>query len=147
MAVIAASIRRKSKAPARPGEIDISRGRLYSPARPWTFAEATPLTRRTHNRPTAEWQRLDTAHHLHPFTDYKALAKKGSPNPLYQRWIDNYGSDDYEENVVSILDMTDEVAEGESAATRRAMIRLYSTTSRFEWMFWDMGYHQQPWPV
>ncbi len=36
------------------------------------------MTQRTHNRPTAEWQRLDTAHHLHPFTDYKALAKKGS---------------------------------------------------------------------
>ncbi len=36
------------------------------------------MTHRTHNRPTAEWQRLDTAHHLHPFTDYKALAKKRS---------------------------------------------------------------------
>lgn len=28
--------------------------------------------------PTAEWQRLDSRHHLHPFTDYKALKKKGS---------------------------------------------------------------------
>jgi len=37
-----------------------------------------PVIDKTHNRPTAEWQRLDTAHHLHPFTDYKALGKKGS---------------------------------------------------------------------
>jgi len=30
-----------------------------------------------HERPTAEWQTMDT-HHLHPFTDSKALANKGS---------------------------------------------------------------------
>ena len=36
------------------------------------------MNQRTHNRPTAEWQRLDTAHHLHPFTDYKILSRKGS---------------------------------------------------------------------
>ena len=29
-------------------------------------------------RTTAEWQELDRRHHLHPFTDYKALAKEGS---------------------------------------------------------------------
>jgi putrescine---pyruvate transaminase len=27
---------------------------------------------------TQEWQRLDSAHYLHPFTDYKALAAKGA---------------------------------------------------------------------
>ena len=27
---------------------------------------------------TAEWQRIDSRHHLHPFTDYKALKKRGS---------------------------------------------------------------------
>ena len=27
---------------------------------------------------TADWQRLDSAHYLHPFTDYKALAAKGA---------------------------------------------------------------------
>ncbi|MDO9235179.1 MAG: aspartate aminotransferase family protein [Aquabacterium sp.] len=29
-------------------------------------------------RSTAEWQALDAAHYLHPFTDFKALAAKGS---------------------------------------------------------------------
>ncbi len=29
-------------------------------------------------RTTNDWQRLDTSHHLHPFTDYKALNSKGS---------------------------------------------------------------------
>ena len=30
------------------------------------------------NRTTAEWQRADAAHFLHPFTDFQSLAKKGS---------------------------------------------------------------------
>ena len=29
-------------------------------------------------RTTADWQRADTAHFLHPFTDFQSLAKKGS---------------------------------------------------------------------
>ena len=30
------------------------------------------------NRTTEQWQQIDTAHHMHPFTDYKSLAKEGS---------------------------------------------------------------------
>ena len=30
------------------------------------------------NRTTEQWQEIDSAHHLHPFTDYKSLAKEGS---------------------------------------------------------------------
>src|SRR5262245_55026202 len=29
-------------------------------------------------RSTQEWQALDSAHYLHPFTDYKALSAKGA---------------------------------------------------------------------
>lgn len=32
----------------------------------------------TSTRTTAEWQAADTAHYLHPFTDFKSLASKGS---------------------------------------------------------------------
>ena len=77
----------------------------------------------------------------------KALAAKGSPNSLYQRWIDNYASDEYEAEVRSILDMMDEVAEHASALAKKKMLERYVTTSRYEWMFWDMGYRQEAWPV
>lgn len=77
----------------------------------------------------------------------KALATRGSPNPLYQRWIDSYGSEEYDASVRSLLDIMDEVAEDENAASRAAMKRHYVTTSRYEWMFWDMGYRQETWPV
>ena len=31
----------------------------------------------TFEHSTAEWQAMDSAHFLHPFTDFKALAAKG----------------------------------------------------------------------
>ena len=77
----------------------------------------------------------------------KTLAANGSPNRLFQRWIDEYASEGYDETVRTFLDIVDEVADGESARTRAAMIQHYMTTSRYEWMFWDMGYRQQAWPV
>jgi putrescine aminotransferase len=35
-------------------------------------------TTTTANRSTADWQRLDTAHYLHPFTDFRELGAKGA---------------------------------------------------------------------
>ena len=34
-----------------------------------------------------------------------------------------------------------------TAPAREAMQRHFVTTSRYEWMFWDMGYREEPWPV
>ncbi len=36
------------------------------------------MTDRMTDRTTAEWQAADAAHYLHPFTDFKSLARKGS---------------------------------------------------------------------
>jgi thiaminase/transcriptional activator TenA len=30
---------------------------------------------------------------------------------------------------------------------REAMRRHFLTTSRYEWMFWDMGWRREGWPV
>ena len=73
--------------------------------------------------------------------------EKGSPDKLYQRWIDTYASDEYSATVDRMLDITDEVAETASTQTRRLMTRHYVTTTRYEWMFWNMGYVQETWPV
>ena len=39
---------------------------------------STVLTPTTATRSTQDWQDADSAHYLHPFTDFKALAQKGS---------------------------------------------------------------------
>ena len=77
----------------------------------------------------------------------RALSRKGSPHALYQRWIDNYGSEAYEATVEAVLGIVDEAAKEEGPSARARMMRHFVTTCRYEWMFWDMGYRQEAWPV
>ncbi|HEY8448140.1 MAG TPA: thiaminase II [Thermomicrobiales bacterium] len=76
----------------------------------------------------------------------KALLAKGSPNRLYQRWIDTYGGEEFGATVQAVLDLTDAIAADLGPADRRAMTEHFVMTSRLEWMFWDMGYRQERWP-
>ena len=76
----------------------------------------------------------------------KALARAGSPNPLYERWIGTYGSDEFGTIVSAVLEATNEIAARIGDAERAAMRRHFRTTSRYEWMFWDMGYRCEQWP-
>jgi thiaminase/transcriptional activator TenA len=66
---------------------------------------------------------------------------------LYARWIGTYGSDEFGSVVRAVLDATNEVAAGVGDAERTAMRRHFTTTSRYEWMFWDMGWRAERWPV
>jgi thiaminase (transcriptional activator TenA) len=75
----------------------------------------------------------------------KELAGRGSPDHRYQRWIDTYGGDEFGDVVRSVLAVTDKLKP--SPGERAAMRRHYRTTTRYEWMFWDMGWRQEAWPV
>jgi thiaminase/transcriptional activator TenA len=75
----------------------------------------------------------------------RVLARRGSPDPRYQRWIDSYASEDFASVVSDVLAVTDRL--DLSLAERRVAIDHFRTTSRYEWMFWDMGYRQESWPV
>ncbi|MDW8107899.1 MAG: thiaminase II, partial [Armatimonadota bacterium] len=66
----------------------------------------------------------------------KALEQRGSPNPLYQRWIDTYASEEFGSVVRAVLEMTDATAETLTEAQRQAMQQHFITSSRYEWMFW-----------
>jgi len=74
------------------------------------------------------------------------LADRGSRDPVYQRWIDNYSSPAYRESVEAVRAIVDEVASSASAGERERMAGHYRRGSRFEWMFWDSAYHQRAWP-
>lgn len=77
----------------------------------------------------------------------KALEAKGSPNPLYQRWIDTYASEEFGSAVRQVLNMLEE-AVADLPETRKDAIRQhFLTTSRYEWMFWDAAWRQDDWPV
>jgi thiaminase/transcriptional activator TenA len=77
----------------------------------------------------------------------KELARRGSTDPRYQRWIDLYGSEDFGAVVTEVLAVTNKLGEDLSDAERTRLLRHFRTTSRYEWMFWDMGYRKESWPV
>jgi thiaminase/transcriptional activator TenA len=77
----------------------------------------------------------------------KALLDRGSPDALYQRWIETYGGEVFADIVKAVLELTDEIGDGLSAREAAKVAEHFSTTARFEWMFWDMGYRKEEWPV
>jgi thiaminase (transcriptional activator TenA) len=77
----------------------------------------------------------------------KHLLGRGSPNPRYQRWIDTYGGDEFDAEAREVIAVTDQLAPLLSGSERERVRRHFRATSRYEWMFWDMGYRQQGWPL
>jgi thiaminase/transcriptional activator TenA len=77
----------------------------------------------------------------------KALLAEGSPDPLYARWIETYGGEEFADVVRAVLALTDRLGPELGAAERARMARHFNTTARYEWMFWDMGLRQEAWPV
>ena len=77
----------------------------------------------------------------------KALERAGSTDPLYARWIGTYASEQFGEVVRGVLAVTNAMADALGRDECLAMRRHFVTTSRYEWMFWDMGHRQERWPV
>ncbi|MGH2952537.1 MAG: thiaminase II [Solirubrobacterales bacterium] len=77
----------------------------------------------------------------------KALLDRGSPDPLYRRWIETYGGEEFAEVVRPVLSLTDRLGPELSPSERHRAARHFATTARYEWMFWDMGYHRERWPI
>jgi thiaminase/transcriptional activator TenA len=75
------------------------------------------------------------------------LLERGSPDPQYRRWIETYGGEEYGKVVEAVLELTDRVGEGLTEAETAPVLRHFRTTARYEWMFWDMGWRREPWPV
>jgi thiaminase/transcriptional activator TenA len=75
------------------------------------------------------------------------LLRLGSPDPRYQRWIDTYGGEEFGAVVREVIAEADAAGTLLSESERALVRRHFRTTSRYEWMFWDMGYRRETWPV
>ncbi len=77
----------------------------------------------------------------------KALHAQGSPEPLYRRWIETYGGDEFAEVVEHVLALVDRLGADLTLIQRAAMQECFVTASRYEWMFWDMAWTLERWPI
>lgn len=77
----------------------------------------------------------------------KELQKSGSPHPLYQQWIATYGGEEFGEIVQAVLEIVDRQLSRLNLEQKAAVESHFIQASRLEFLFWDMGYHRQGWPV
>jgi thiaminase (transcriptional activator TenA) len=76
----------------------------------------------------------------------RELVRRGSKDPDYQRWIDNYSAAEYEKTVRQVLAMMDQSAQLAAPAQREEARRLFALSARYEYMFWDMAWRLEQWP-
>ncbi|MCZ8513629.1 thiaminase II [Paenibacillus filicis] len=67
--------------------------------------------------------------------------------PIYREWIAAYGGEWFRELVQEQIDRLDELAEQVTARDRERMKSHFILSSRYEYLFWDMAYRKEDWPV
>lgn len=79
----------------------------------------------------------------------RALADKpgAADHSLYGDWIKMYSSAEFGELAEWLIGLLDRLAEGKPERELAVLERHFVNTSRFEYLFWDMAYHEQDWPV
>lgn len=68
-------------------------------------------------------------------------------HPLYKEWIEMYASAEFGELARWCIGLMDRLAEGLPERELDVLIDRFNTASRFEYLFWDMAYRQEEWPV
>ncbi|GCL72824.1 thiaminase II [Paenibacillus naphthalenovorans] len=67
--------------------------------------------------------------------------------PIYREWIAAYGGEWFRELVEEQIARIDDIAEQVTPQDRERMRNHFVISSRYEYMFWDMAYRKEAWPV
>lgn len=67
--------------------------------------------------------------------------------PIYQEWIAAYGGEWFKELVEEQINNVDEIAQKVTESDRQRMKEQFMISSQYEYMFWDMAYRLEKWPV
>lgn len=73
----------------------------------------------------------------------KELVKRGSPHPIYQKWIDTYAGEEFANDVRELLAHVDTLAATLTPAQREALALNWELGVKMEYLFWDMGWTLQ----
>lgn len=79
----------------------------------------------------------------------KHLLKKGAPpsSHPYREWLHMYGSPEFAEVAAWMRALVDRQAKSAGSAEKARMQEAFVISSRYEWMFWDMAWREETWPV
>jgi len=66
---------------------------------------------------------------------------------IYQEWASTYRSQEYIDLVDWYRSLVDRFATESGSLVRDKMRRHFILSSRYEYMFWDMAYREETWPI
>ncbi len=68
-------------------------------------------------------------------------------NHEYRDWLLTYASPEFQEDARWLQGVLDTHASGLDESRRRSLEQIFLTSSRYEWMFWEMAWREERWPV
>ncbi len=78
----------------------------------------------------------------------QTLAARGLPaEPRYAKWVRMYADPEFATLAGWCRELVDRLASGADEATRRRMEDAFLTSSRYEYLFWEMAWRMETWPV
>lgn len=63
------------------------------------------------------------------------------------RWIDMYASEPFADLARWCRDLLDRLASDRAESSLRQLEEVFLTSSRYEWLFWEMVWNMEDWPV
>ena len=77
------------------------------------------------------------------------LARTGdtSGKNRYAGWISTYASEDFRQLAQWLRGYLDTLAKNPPKAQRKRLEETFLTSCRYEYLFWEMGYNKEDWPV
>lgn len=127
-------------------KFDISQEQFVAtPIAPACHAYTSYLLATAHHEPFA----VGVAALLPCFWIYAEVGRdihaRAAANNSYQAWIDTYAGEEFQAGVKAMIRLVDDAAQ-RSPDLVEAMHKAYTTSARFEWMFWDGAYRLERWP-
>ena len=79
--------------------------------------------------------------------EHLALGGEPADAPLYCQWIQMYTSPEFAELAGAIRNLLNRLGDRAGIDEQEAMGRAYLTSLRYEYLFWEMSYNLEAWPV
>lgn len=77
----------------------------------------------------------------------RLLKGKAPEEPIYQEWINAYGGEWFATLVNEQIVRLDQLAKQSTAEERHKMKQHFIISSQYEFLFWDMAYNLENWPI
>lgn len=74
-------------------------------------------------------------------------ANGGGNNSFYREWIKTYTSPEFAEGAERLVKLLDQLVDGWPPRQTAPLTDLFMTSSRYEYLFWEMSWTKATWPV